>query len=377
MNIHELLLRSGWAGEVDGEIVDRRIYEEARPVFPAGKEWIPMPIDVSDLDFDKLSALKHELLVLRSGYAGYLADGSIKDRRYYTCEIPVPGAVDQGVPYPKIINQEITMDKDLTTKVTNAILQSGYAGILTETGMIVDRRIYGGIPIPANESMGIPEAKFIDNPPALGSSLDRDLKLLLTGYAGYTKNGYIVDRRISISALPVPAAPEYGVPEPKPIGASMRKNCEFVFGTGRRPVVSEGFMKGDEQHQGYAEKIEQVYGLPSGSVSNYGKGEAFRKISGPIREVLNDIFTERFRQFDRWGIQSHDYPTWIAILTEEVGEASKEAVDYGCENPPKGGVLSDEIQVDRLRKLRKELIQVAAVAVQIIEALDLDLELED
>jgi hypothetical protein len=54
----------------------------------------------------------------------------------------------------------------------------------------------------------------------------------------------------------------------------------------------------------------------------------------------------------------------MAILTEEVGEASKEALEHhwaGTHYP---------VDHERLDRLRTELVQVAAVAVAMIESLD-------
>lgn len=76
-----------------------------------------------------------------------------------------------------------------------------------------------------------------------------------------------------------------------------------------------------------------------------------------IHDVLDEVFEERLKQLTKWGEQNHRVGDWILILSEEFGEAAKEA---------------NEI---RFRKAdpsnyRAELIQVAAVAVAAIEALD-------
>lgn len=90
-------------------------------------------------------------------------------------------------------------------------------------------------------------------------------------------------------------------------------------------------------------------------------------------KVLLEVADERTKQYNKWGQQDHNLTTWIAILTEEVGEASKEAVDYCCDNPPSKEERLESpktIQYNRLIRYRKELIQTAAVAVQMIESLD-------
>lgn len=94
-------------------------------------------------------------------------------------------------------------------------------------------------------------------------------------------------------------------------------------------------------------------------------------------KIINEIKAERERQNAKWGEQNHSLIEWIGILTEEVGEASKEAVDYHFNNPYIDGCgelqnveENDVVQSIRLSNYRNELIQVAAVAVQMIECLD-------
>lgn len=77
--------------------------------------------------------------------------------------------------------------------------------------------------------------------------------------------------------------------------------------------------------------------------------------------VLDQVCVERIKQTKKWGEQNHNQVEWMAILTEEVGEAAREALEHHfkyAENP------------DALLKLREELIQVAAVAVAMVESLD-------
>lgn len=72
--------------------------------------------------------------------------------------------------------------------------------------------------------------------------------------------------------------------------------------------------------------------------------------------VVGDVINERARQDEQWGEQNHaDFP-WVAILTEEVGEVAQAALHRHF-----GGKACD---------LRAELIQVAAVAVAFVEAID-------
>lgn len=63
------------------------------------------------------------------------------------------------------------------------------------------------------------------------------------------------------------------------------------------------------------------------------------------------IEQERQRQDNKWGEQSHHPGMWMMILSEEVGEAAKAALEGNNE------------------QWQTELIQVAAVAVAALEAL--------
>jgi NTP pyrophosphatase (non-canonical NTP hydrolase) len=73
--------------------------------------------------------------------------------------------------------------------------------------------------------------------------------------------------------------------------------------------------------------------------------------------ALMDVLAERARQTARWGVQELSWPEWMSILTEEVGEAAQAA-------------NAAHWQRSDLTQLRDELVQVAAVAVQIVEAID-------
>lgn len=72
-------------------------------------------------------------------------------------------------------------------------------------------------------------------------------------------------------------------------------------------------------------------------------------------ECLRDVLNERNKQDAKWGEQNHTPMKWLAILTEEVGEVAK-AILEGNHG-----------------EYRKELVQVAAVAVASIESLDRNL----
>lgn len=73
----------------------------------------------------------------------------------------------------------------------------------------------------------------------------------------------------------------------------------------------------------------------------------------PLTKAIEDILDERQRQDERWGTpQFRPNAPWGLILMEEVGEVSRAIL----ERKPMG-------------ELRKELVQVAAVAVAWLEAI--------
>lgn len=96
-----------------------------------------------------------------------------------------------------------------------------------------------------------------------------------------------------------------------------------------------------------------------------------------MEHILQQIIHERQRQNAKFGEQNHSPIEWIGILMEEVGEVAKEAIDYHFKNPYLNeiGELqetldNDVVQHIRIEDYRKELIQVASVAVAMIECLD-------
>lgn len=96
-----------------------------------------------------------------------------------------------------------------------------------------------------------------------------------------------------------------------------------------------------------------------------------------LRAIIVNIMAERKLQDEKWGEQNHAPTTWTAILTEECGEVAKEALTLafflGYSKP---GLLSEHLKkhfsnfTDAqlvLRKYEKELTQVAAVAIAMME----------
>ena len=91
--------------------------------------------------------------------------------------------------------------------------------------------------------------------------------------------------------------------------------------------------------------------------------QALQKL-GPLKgqdeefnPALRDVLLERVSQEGKWGEQNHDPFTYLAILQEEVGEFAKEAV-------------AERFTGDQNPNLRAEAVQVAAVALAIVECLD-------
>ena len=82
-------------------------------------------------------------------------------------------------------------------------------------------------------------------------------------------------------------------------------------------------------------------------------------------DIFNEIKLERKRQDAKWGIQNHSPIEWCAILGEEVGEVNKAALEehFAVSYP-------EQFKNHRFDDYRKELIQVAAVAVAMIECID-------
>lgn len=87
----------------------------------------------------------------------------------------------------------------------------------------------------------------------------------------------------------------------------------------------------------------------------------FDEVAPLCKPVLQEVLEERAKQTLKWGEQNHAPFAWLAILGEEVGEANKAALETHFKYP---GADTD------YSEYRKELIQVAAVAIAMVESLD-------
>jgi NTP pyrophosphatase (non-canonical NTP hydrolase) len=72
-------------------------------------------------------------------------------------------------------------------------------------------------------------------------------------------------------------------------------------------------------------------------------------------KTIEQIKAERQRQDAKFGEQNHSVERWLTILGEEVGEVNRAAIDHWHEGKS-------------LEPYRNELVQVAAVAIAMIEA---------
>ncbi|MED7817268.1 hypothetical protein VYI99_13545 [Vibrio cholerae] len=90
--------------------------------------------------------------------------------------------------------------------------------------------------------------------------------------------------------------------------------------------------------------------------------------SGVIEQVIGEMVFQDLKWGESRTLNNH---VWDSILSEEVGEVSEEAVlVWNAKLGIKKGFASKFTLEQQTEKLRAELIQVAAVAIQWIEALD-------
>ena len=76
-----------------------------------------------------------------------------------------------------------------------------------------------------------------------------------------------------------------------------------------------------------------------------------------VKKILEDVLKERAYQDEKFGRQDHDDATWLAILTEEVGETSQ-------------AILHTRFGGSHAGRVREELVQTCAVALAWLECVD-------
>lgn len=98
-----------------------------------------------------------------------------------------------------------------------------------------------------------------------------------------------------------------------------------------------------------------------------------------INGVLGEVYEERRRQLQKWGVQDHPMGTGAEVMlwNYEVQDLLKFVTDFNDENdnPFWGTILLEEVlealaEPEESPNLRRELLQVAAVAVAAVEDLD-------
>lgn len=87
----------------------------------------------------------------------------------------------------------------------------------------------------------------------------------------------------------------------------------------------------------------------------------FNKFDAIDENIIEDVKREMDRQIAKWGVQMHKPVVWNLILGEEVGEVAKAVLEADFQ-----GRLYTTYD-----NYRKELVQVAAVAISAIRALDM------
>ena len=85
-----------------------------------------------------------------------------------------------------------------------------------------------------------------------------------------------------------------------------------------------------------------------------------------LPDAVCEVLDERERQDQKWGEQNHGLAHWMLILGEEVGEANKAVLEVAVTE--RGA--PDAVPTEMVDAAREELIQVAAVAVAIVECMD-------
>lgn len=81
------------------------------------------------------------------------------------------------------------------------------------------------------------------------------------------------------------------------------------------------------------------------------------------KPAIECVLAERKKQDEKWGEQNHSPSIWMSFLNKEIGDVADALIEYRRKG------LSEN-----LWRYRTELVQVAAVAVAMIECFDRNLK---
>jgi hypothetical protein len=101
-----------------------------------------------------------------------------------------------------------------------------------------------------------------------------------------------------------------------------------------------------------------------------------------LSDVFEDVSEEGQRAREKFGSQADSTDErWLAILMEEAGEAATEVLRVGnpgldalLKRSNQTGIPLDDADLDPRIRLRKEIVQVAAVAMRWVQSLDVRME---
>lgn len=130
----------------------------------------------------------------------------------------------------------------------------------------------------------------------------------------------------------------------------IRSNTQPDFMMTKIPKGDKSFLNGYPLH---------VTKLPDRYIFTKEELEAFKEEqkTDPFDPVFHEVLKERHRQDEKWGEQNHEPTDWCTILGEEVGEVNKAVFEAKFQNKP-------------WEEYRTELIQVAAVAISMVQSFD-------
>jgi len=66
------------------------------------------------------------------------------------------------------------------------------------------------------------------------------------------------------------------------------------------------------------------------------------------KRLFEMVVEEHQRQLKKWGVQDHPFFTWLAFVTEELGELSMAMSEYNWRKGPKAHIIAEAIQVATL-----------------------------